>query len=50
MRCSSRLSAGGGRSVILNGNSRPVKAVAESGDMVGDNDEVEDLNEDALKC
>lgn len=44
-----RMSAGGGRS-ILNGKSWPVEAVAESG-MVGDlNDEVEDVNDDPLRC
>jgi hypothetical protein len=41
------MSTGGGRS-ILNGKSWPVEAVAESGEMVGDNEEVEDANEEPL--
>jgi hypothetical protein len=36
--------------ITPSGNSRPVEAVTESGDMVGENDEVEDVNEDALGC
>ena len=32
----------------LNRKSWPVEVVAESGDMVGDNDEVEDVNDDPL--
>jgi hypothetical protein len=39
-----------GRRTINTGKSWPVEAFAESGDTVGDNEEFEDVDDDALRC